>query len=309
MKKEDSVIIREVVMRDGLQSIPAFVETSDKLELIRKIALAGVKVLEITSFVSPKAIPQLKDAAEVLNGARGLGPALDVLVPNITGAMRALSEMPDRLVVFVSASESHNRANVGMSIDDSMKQLEKVFEMAREKDVPVTSAIAVSFGCPYEGNVPRDRVLSIAKRFFESGVDIITLGDTTGMASPNRIKDLTGFILNSLPDARLCLHLHNNRGIAMANLYEGYREGIRIFDAALGGIGGCPNVPKAAGNLCTEDVVFMFDEMGVETGIDLMKLIEASHALETLLGYTLPGQVMKSGPRDPELARRCTAAH
>ena len=296
MNMKGSVTIREVALRDGLQSEKAFVPTGKKLEMVEALHRAGVKYIETTSFVSPKAIPQLSDAAELMARVKREGLYHEVMVPNVTGAARALEAGADRLVVFVSASDAHNIANVGRSVKASLSGFGDVFGMAENENVPATGVIAVAFGCPYQGSVPRADVLGIAKRFTELGADRISLADTTGMANPSQITDMVSFFRKNLPDTPLCLHLHNNRGIAMANLYAGYLAGVTLFDTALGGIGGCPNVPRAAGNLATEDVVFMFQEMGVETGINLPALISAARTLENILGRPLPGQVMKSGP-------------
>ncbi|MFW5902142.1 MAG: hydroxymethylglutaryl-CoA lyase [Thermodesulfobacteriota bacterium] len=296
MSAQPQVMIREVALRDGLQSETNFVPTEKKLELIAALAQAGVRHLETTSFVSPRAIPQLADAKELMAKAARGGLCHEVMVPNLQGARAALDAAADRLVVFISASEAHNQANVRRSVTDSLDDLEQVFELAENRSVPVAAAIAVAFGCPYKGRVARGAVLNIARRLAEAGADRITLADTTGMANPLQISDMIAFFREHLPDTALCLHLHNNRGIAMANLYAGWMAGIRIFDTSLGGIGGCPNVPQAAGNLATADVAFMFEAMGVATGLDLDGLIRAAKMLEAILGRTLPGQVMKSGP-------------
>jgi hydroxymethylglutaryl-CoA lyase len=263
--------------------------------LIDRLTRAGVQYLETTSFVSPKAIPQLRDAAELLARAERGQLRHEVLVPNLKGAQLALEAGADRLVVFMSASEAHNQANVRRSREASLNDLEAVFSLARSRGIPVAGVIAVAFGCPYQGTVPRQDVFQIAGRFADQGADRIALADTTGLANPVQISEMTAAFQGRLPGLELCLHLHNNRGTAMANCYAGYLSGIRMFDASLGGIGGCPNVPQAAGNLATEDVVFFFESMGVATGLDLPGLIQAAQRLETILGHPLPGQVMKSG--------------
>jgi hydroxymethylglutaryl-CoA lyase len=225
------------------------------------------------------------------------------MVPNLKGAQRAIQAGADRLVVFVSASEAHNRANVGRGVEESLDDLDAIFSLALDGGLPVAGAIAVAFGCPYQGRVPPADVLAIAEHFARRGADRISLADTTGMAHPDQIRSVVADFMRRLPDLSYCLHLHNNRGIASANLYAGYLAGITMFDTSIGGIGGCPNVPQAAGNLATEDVVFMFEEMGVETGLDLGELIRCAHTMEGLLGHPLPGQVMKSGPADPRPVR------
>ncbi|MFW6334985.1 MAG: hydroxymethylglutaryl-CoA lyase [Desulfosalsimonas sp.] len=290
------VTIREVALRDGLQSEKEFVATKDKLALADALARAGVTFMETTSFVSPAAVPQLRDAAELMAEVPHGNLLHEVMVPNPKGARSALDAGVDRLIVFLSASEAHNRENVGRSISESLDAIDRVFELAAGYGAPVAAAIATAFGCPYQGRVPETDVVEMAERLAAKGADRITLADTTGMANPAQIKDMTALVQNRLPETFLCLHLHNNRGIAMANLYAGYLAGIRMFDTSLGGIGGCPNVPQAAGNLATEDVVWMFESMGISTGMDLSALIDASLMLEKILGHPLPGQVMKSGP-------------
>jgi hydroxymethylglutaryl-CoA lyase len=295
MNDKPEVIIREVALRDGLQFEAGFVPTTDKLAIMDALASAGVNYLETTSFVSPRAIPQLRDAGQLMARAPRDRLCHEVMVPNLKGARSAADAGADRLIVFVSASEAHNRENVGRGIDQSLADLDATFQLAADRSIPVAGAIATAFGCPFQGRVPQTDVLAIARRFVSGGADRITLADTTGMANPRQISQASAFFSDHLPDTTICLHLHNNRGIAAANLYAGYLAGIRMFDTSLGGIGGCPNVPHAAGNLATEDVVFMFEAMGISTGMDLAALINAARLLEHILGRTLPGQVMKSG--------------
>ena len=303
MDTPSEVRLREVSPRDGFQSWPDFIPTEQKKAVIKALVQAGVKEMEATSFVSPKAVPQMADAARVMEGLPEDGCLYSVLVPNLKGAELALAAGARELGVFISASEAHNQSNVRRSIADSLADLGPIFDLAREAQVPVTGGIAVSFGCPYQGEVPTKDVLRVAEAFLDKGAGLVMLGDTTGMATPIRVKDLIKGFTAAFPGAQFGLHLHNNRGTAMANLYAALETGATIFDSALGGIGGCPYVPQAVGNLPTEDVVYMLEDMGVVTGIDLVKTIEAALLLEKYLGQTLPGQVMKSGPRDPELAR------
>ncbi len=303
MVSAKKVTIREVALRDGLQAEKEFVPTSEKLALIHALSQAGVQYIETTSFVSPRAIPQLQDAPELMARVERGRLIHEVMVPNLKGAQLAIEAGADRLIVFVSASETHNQANVRHSIGESLADLDDIFNLAQTRDVPVSGVIAVAFGCPFEGRVPKEEVLHIAQHFFGRGADRISLADTTGMSNPLQITESVSHFREQLPDVALCMHLHNNRGVAMANLYAGYLAGVTMFDTSLGGIGGCPNVPQAAGNLATEDVAFMFEEMGVETGLDLSGLIKAAHRLEKILKHPLPGQVMKSGPSDPQLAR------
>ena len=305
-----TIRIREVAPRDGFQSWPDFVPTAQKLEVIRLLVAAGVREMETTSFVSPKAIPQMRDAAEVLAGAPRGACIHSPLVPNLKGAALALDSGADQLVVVISVSDAHNLANVRRSVKESLADLKSIFELARARGKPVAGAMAVAFGCPYQGDVPEDDVYRLADAYISGGAASIVLADTTGMATPPRVVRLVRGFARRFPGIPYSLHLHNNRGTAMANLYAALEAGADRFDSALGGIGGCPNVPQAAGNLATEDVVFMLEDMGCDTGIDLMKIIAAAQRLEAILGRTLPGQVMKSGPRDPKLAASvCAAAH
>jgi hydroxymethylglutaryl-CoA lyase len=291
------VHLREVAPRDGFQSLPQFIPTSQKVQIIEALARAGVKEVETTSFVSSKAIPQLADAAELLAQVSRQGLICAALVPNALGAKRALDAGVDQLVVVISASDAHNRANVRRSITDSVMDLEGIFASALERGVPVTGAIAVAFGCPFQGEVPPEDVLGVAAALVARGSQRIILADTTGMATPTRILSMVRSFRDRFPGSELVLHLHNNRGTAMANLLAALQAGVDRFDTALGGIGGCPNVPRAAGNLPTEDVVYMLEDMGISTGIELEAIIAAARLLESIVGRPLPGQVMKSGPR------------
>jgi hydroxymethylglutaryl-CoA lyase len=304
MEMPREVLIREVGPRDGFQSWPEFVPTEKKLEVIKALIQAGVKEMETTSFVSPKAVPQMRDAKEVMAGVPRNGCRHAALVPNLRGAELALEAEADELVVVISASESHNMANVRRTVAQSLEELGPIVAAAKKRNIPVTGAISVAFGCPYQGDVSLEEVFRVAGGYAEAGVRRILLADTTGMATPLRLKRVVTAVKEKFPELDVGVHLHNNRGTAMANLYAALEVGVTIFDTALGGIGGCPNVPQAAGNLATEDVVFMLEDMGISTGIDLVKVIKAARLLEEILGRTLPGQVMKSGPRDPELAER-----
>ena len=310
MAERKKIHIREVGPRDGFQSWPEFVPTELKLEVIRLLVEAGVQEMETTSFVSPKAIPQMRDAAEVMAGVPRTGCIHSPLVPNLKGATLALDNGADKLVVVISASDAHNQANVRRTIEESLSDLQSILEICRRRNKPVAGAMAVSFGCPYQGDVPEDDVYRLAEAYIAGGAASIILADTTGMATPPRVTHLLKGFTRRFPDTPYSLHFHNNRGTAMANLYSAVEAGADTFDTALGGIGGCPNVPQAAGNLSTEDVVFMLEDMGCDTGIDLMKLIDAALRLEAVLGRTLPGQVMKSGPRDPKPASGlCRPSH
>ena len=302
------VTIREVAPRDGFQSIEHFLPTPTKCEVIQAMARSGIRDIEVTSFVSPKAVPQLRDGAELVAMVPRQGLVLSALVANITGAKNALAAGIDELVVVISATEEHNRANLRRSIGESVAELDEIFCVARERSVRVNGAIAVSFGCPYQGEVSERNLFRLAEAYVSRGAIRVVMADTTGMAVPSQVGEIVRRFQKEFPGVELGLHLHNNRGTAMTNLYVGLMSGVCTFDTASGGIGGCPYVPRAAGNLATEDVVYMLEQLGVETGIDLMEAIRAALFMEKILGYQLPGQVMKSGPRDPKLAEALTGS-
>ena len=310
MDLPSKVKLREVAPRDGFQSLKDFLPTEQKLQVIEAVVKAGVKDIEATSFVSPKAIPQLRDASDLLAQVPRQGVSHAAMVPNLRGAQDAITAKADQLVVVISATESHNQENVRRSIDESLGDLDAIFTLAKESDTPVIGALAVSFGCPYQGDVPEKDVFRVVDEYISRGAVSIILADTTGMTTPTRVKFMVLKFRERFPGVEFTLHFHNNRGTAMANLLSALMAGATTFDTALGGIGGCPYVPQAAGNLPTEDVVYMLEDMGVSTGIALEKLIQAAQLLEKFLGYSLPGQVMKSGPRDPKLAAKiCGVGH
>ena len=294
--KKVSVI--DVGPRDGLQSEPAYVSASDKVALVNGLIDAGVRHLEVTSFVSPRAVPQMRDAAEVLNGIdRSKGAVLTALVPNEKGAERAVEAGVDAMVVFMSASESHNLKNVNRTRDQSLAGFKSICRIAEAAKIDVYGAIATSFGCPFEGDVPVADVVEIARAYRDIGITMLSLGDTTGMATPPLVAERVRALGEAVPEADIALHFHNTRGVGLVCVYAGLMEGVTRFEASVGGLGGCPFVPRATGNICTEDLVYMLDECGVETGIDLKKLIAVSQRAERVIGRSLPGQVMKAGHR------------
>lgn len=298
MARPKSVLVGEVGPRDGLQIERDFIPTATKIELINGLIEAGVREIEYSSFVSPRAVPQLADAAEVLAGLNRSKPVhMVALVPNAKGAERAVEAGVDELRVFVSASESHNRKNVNRSIEESLKGFEDVLRIAGAAGTPVSGAIATSFGCPFEGDVPVEQVGMIAKRFAELGMVGVGLGDTTGMATPPLVVERCRHLKAEVPDLPVTLHFHNTRGIGLANVMAGLDEGIDRYESSFAGLGGCPFAPGATGNICTEDLVFLLHELGIETGIDLQKLCGVARRVEDVVGRTLPGQVMKAGPR------------
>ncbi|NMP23654.1 hydroxymethylglutaryl-CoA lyase [Sulfobacillus harzensis] len=290
------VYITDVGPRDGFQIEPAPVSTAIKVETINRLAEAGVPSIESTSFVHPRYVPQMADAEEVMATIRRQDSTqYAVLVPNLRGAERALKTRPDQLNLVVSASESHNRANLKRSTFETLAGFQPVVELAQKHGVRVIGGIATSFGCPFEGGVPAERVLDVIARYLSLGVSGVVMADTTGMANPQQVRRLVSTVRERHPDLEIHLHFHNTRGMGLANVYAAYLEGVNHFDASIGGIGGCPFAPGATGNIDTVDTVHMFHEMGVETGIDLDALIVLAQDLQTELGHDLPSQVMRAG--------------
>jgi hydroxymethylglutaryl-CoA lyase len=296
-----SVRIREVGPRDGFQNEPETIATADKVRLIDMLSATGVGRIEVTSFVRPDVIPQLADAAEVLAAARRRdGVSFSVLIPNERGLERAL-EMRDRfeeISVFLSASETHNRRNVNRSVAESLSGLEATLASAGQVGLRREGVIATSFGCPYEGEVPPERVFEIAERLAAAGCEEVGFGDTTGMANPRQVREFFAAARERLAGVELTAHFHNTRGQGLANVIAALEEGVESFESSFGELGGCPVPPGSTGNVSTEDVVSMLHEMGVETGIDLPALIEASRAAQEVLGRPLGAHVLRAGPVD-----------
>ncbi len=298
MNHPQQVQITEVGPRDGFQAERSFIPTARKIEFIDRLVEAGVPRIEATSFVSPRAVPQLADAEEVMRGVdRSRGAVLAALVPNQRGALRAAEAAVDEMVVFVSASASHNRKNVNRTIEASLAGFEDVARVAGEAGIAVSGAISVAFGCPFEGDVAPARVGEIARRFQQLGFVGASLGDTTGMATPPLVTAAVAAVREAAPGLGLALHFHNTRGIGLANVMTGLGLGVDRYEGSFGGIGGCPFAPKATGNICTEDLVYLLGEMGIDTGIDLRKLSGIAGDVEAAVGHALPGQIMKAGLR------------
>jgi hydroxymethylglutaryl-CoA lyase len=296
-----SVRIREVGPRDGFQNEPETIPTADKVRLIDMLSASGLKRIEVTSFVRPDVIPQLSDAEEVLAAVqRRDGVSFSVLIPNERGLERALGlrERFDEINVFVSASETHNRKNVNRTIEESLAGLERTLASAREAGLRCEGVISTSFGCPYEGEVPPERVFAIAERLGAAGCEEIGFGDTTGMANPVQVGEFFAAARERLGGAELTAHFHNTRGQGLANVLVALEQGVDSFESSFGELGGCPVPPGATGNVSSEDVVSMLHEMGIETGIDLPRLIEASHAAQETLGHPLGAHVLVAGPVD-----------
>ncbi|WP_341523392.1 hydroxymethylglutaryl-CoA lyase [Pseudomonas sp. G.S.17] len=292
----ERLIVQEVAPRDGLQIEPKWVETADKIALIDQLSLAGFSRIEAGSFVSPKAIPALRDGDEVFRGIRRqAGVTYVALIPNLKGAQRALDAGADELNLVMSASQTHNLANMRMRCEQSLAAFGDVVAITRGTALSLNGSIATTFGCPFEGPINEDRVLQIVDAYLELGMQGISLADTTGMANPRQVHRLVQRVLTRVPAAALTLHFHNTRGLGLSNVLAAYETGARRFDASLGGLGGCPFAPGASGNICTEDLVNMCEEMGIKTGIDLPHLLKLSRQLPDLLGHEMPGQVAKAG--------------
>ncbi|RJX76309.1 hydroxymethylglutaryl-CoA lyase [Pseudomonas sp. LS-2] len=292
----ERLIVQEVSPRDGLQIEPTWVETADKIALIDQLSLAGFSRIEAGSFVSPKAIPALRDGDEVFRGIqRHPGVIYVALIPNLKGAQRAIDAGADELNLVMSASQTHNLANMRMRCEQSLSAFADVVSFASGSGVSLNGSIATTFGCPFEGKIDEDRVLQIVDAYLELGMQGISLADTTGMANPRQVHRLVQRVLTRIPASALTLHFHNTRGLGLSNVLAAYEAGARRFDASLGGLGGCPFAPGASGNICTEDLVNMCEEMGIDTGIDLPHLLTMSRRLPALLGHEMPGQVAKAG--------------
>ena len=291
----DRVTITEVGLRDGLQGWPDLVPVAQKIEIANSLIKAGVRRLEATSFVSPRAVPQLADAEALIAGIASTNKlVIEALVPNQRGGERAVGV--DVWVAFMSVSETHSRANSNSSVDEAFDRIRPLPEMAAQAGASVTAALAVSFDCPFEGRTPVENVVALARRFQDIGVRSLKLGDTIGTASPGRVTRLVEALASAVPEMEIVLHFHNTRGLALANVMAGLGAGITRFESALGGLGGCPFAPGASGNVATEDLVHMMVQEGVATGIDLDKLIEVGRAFGDALNTELPAHLQKAQP-------------
>ena len=297
MRLPERVTVCEVGTRDGFQIEPDFIPTAQKIEVVDLLTEAGLPRIEVTSFVSPKAVPQLRDAEAVMAGIRRRpGTRYAALVPNDKGAARAADAGVDAIHTVVSASESHNLANVNMTIAESIAKLRAVGQIAARAGVTLQCGISASFGCPFEGDVPVERLERVVASLVDLGAAGIGLADTTGMANPRQVTEVLERLVPRFPGVEWTLHTHDTRAMAIPNILAAMACGVTNFDASIGGLGGCPFAPGASGNVCTEDLVHCLQAMRIDTGIDLAQLIAVSRRVEQIIGRPLPGQVMKAGP-------------
>jgi hydroxymethylglutaryl-CoA lyase len=289
--------VTEVGMRDGFQMESRILPTEVKVRIGLALIEAGIVRLEATSFVSRTAVPQLADAADLVARLKGRGAALSALVPNVNGARRAAAAGVDRMTVFASASETHNMKNVRRTIAESLAGFAEIGAIAAAAGIGLSASVATSFGCPFEGDVPPGAVLRVVDACLEAGAEEVALGDTTGMATPRIVESLLRVLRDRHPRTPLALHLHNTRGLGLVNVVTGLELGVERFESSIGGLGGCPFAVGATGNVCSEDLVYLLDELGIASGIDLQKLIAVARSVQNEFGRELPGQLMKSGPR------------
>ncbi|MEJ6389445.1 hydroxymethylglutaryl-CoA lyase [Gymnodinialimonas ulvae] len=305
------ITVCEVGPRDGFQSEKTIIPTARKIEIANAMFAAGLRHIQVTSFVSPRAVPQLADAAEVIAGLdRPEGSVLSALIPNLKGAERAAAAGVDAVHTVVSASETHNLKNVNRPIAQSLQDFAAVADLMHREGIVVEGGMATAFGCPFEGVVPPEQVAMIARRYQDLGAKRVSLGDTTGMATPATVRAAVQAIRAKASEIDICLHFHNTRGVGLACVMTGLAEGVSYFDASIGGLGGCPFAAGATGNICTEDLVYLLEESGYCTGIDLERLIAVAGLTQDTIGRDLPGQVLKAGPRlrryDPDLTVTAT---
>ena len=289
------IYFNEVATRDGFQIEPSFIPTDQKVELIDALSQCGYAKIEATSFTSPKAIPMLKDAEEVMSRIqRNPRVEYSVLVPNLRGAQRALDSKADELNLVMSTSETHNRSNLRMGREESFSALREVIEFINGR-IPTNVSLSTAFGCPMEGDVPQDVVINYVSRFDNLGVRGVTICDTTGMAQPVQVTKMIDALHKQFKHLQLTMHFHNTRGMGLANILASVQSGITRFDGSLGGLGGCPYAPGASGNVCSEDAIHMVDAMGYDTGINIDALLAIAKGLPQIVGHDVPGQVAKAG--------------
>ncbi len=295
------IYINDVAVRDGFQIEKDFIPTESKIALIDALSATGIAKIEVTSFVHPKLVPNMADAVEVLTHIhRAKDVVYSVLVPNLKGMERAIQTHRsggriDEINLVMSASETHNRANVNRRCEESFTDFAVMIQMGKDAGIRMNGTVSTSFGCPFEGYVPEARVLGFAQRYVDLGFDGVTLADTTGMANPAQVERLSAAVVKQFSGTGLTLHFHNTRGMGLANVLAGIRAGIVHYDGSLAGLGGCPFAPGATGNICTEDMVNMLEDMDFDTGVDLDLLLAAAVKMPMVVGHDVPGQVMRAG--------------
>lgn len=290
------VTIIEVGPRDGFQNERQFISTEKKVEIINALSKSGLKNIQVSSVVHPRAVPQLSDAEEVMNGIKRVtGVSYRLLAPNLRGVQRALQLKPDKINLMMSVSESHNLSNANRSIDDSLREFEKIVPLILDRGISVGAGMACGFGCPFEGKVSIRQIEYIADRYIALKIRSIGLADSVGFANPKQVYSTMSHLLDKYPDVEWVLHFHNHRDLALANILAAMQVGITQFDSSIGGLGGCPYVPKAAGNIATEDLVNMLDEMGIETGVDLDAVLLAAEIVQEVIPHPLNSALLKSG--------------
>lgn len=292
------VFINDVAVRDGFQIEKDFIPTETKVGMIDALSQTGLAKIEVASFVNPKLVPNMRDGEQVLTQIRRKpGVLYSAIALNLKGVERAaaLAARPDEINVVMSVSETHNRANANRTHAQSLAEYSEVVKIAKSVGMLVNGALSTSFGCPFEGRVPEERVIEFAQRFFDMGFDGVSLADTTGMANPKQVESLAGKVVKRFPRSEITLHFHNTRGMGLANVMAGLNAGVFHYDGSIAGLGGCPFAPGATGNICTEDLVNMLEDLGYDTGVDLDKLLACARRIPDIVHHDVPGQVLKSG--------------
>jgi hydroxymethylglutaryl-CoA lyase len=305
----DSVKVVEVGPRDGLQNERVTIPTDAKIAYITALGDAGLRVIEAGAFVSPKWVPQMADTAEVFaNIPKDPGVEYAVLVPNMKGLDRAIEAGVTSIAIFTAASETFNKRNINMSIDESFANYAPVAARARSEGMRVRGYVSTAFGCPYEGDVPAEKVLEVCARLLDIGCYEVSVGDTIGVGTPMQVQGVIGMLLQVIPASKLAMHFHDTRGTALANTLAALEMGIATFDASSGGLGGCPYAPGASGNMATEDLIYMLDAMAIETGVDIKRLVGASSIIAPYLDHPLPGRYLQACTRAAAPVATATAA-
>ena len=296
----EEIFINEMVLRDGLQLEDKVLSVEEKVLLFSQLKEAGVNSFEFGSFVHPKLVPQMANSGELYTEIKKDAESLSLiaLVPNLKGAERAQEVGVGQINFVFSASDTHNMQNVNKSTLESVQELKEINAFCSRFEIKLNVTIATSFGCPFEGDIPKSRILLSVKQMFDFNIDTLTLADTTGIANPNQVYELVNEVRMSFPQQKLGLHFHNTRGMGLSNILAGIKAGVTTFDSALGGLGGCPFAPGATGNVCTEDVVHMLHSMGMKTNVRLEGLLETSALLEEVIGHKNKSYILKAGPYD-----------